>query len=229
MTDSQPKLSSDVSEQSENTKWLQYGKDKVRNGEILEFIQDRVYLLDSNSEPPSKRSIENMSSIINAKSLLKKCRALSRKIKPLNDKFDTDYTTLEIIGNGNFGQVFKTKNNRNGKICAVKKSKLQFISYKDRAAKEEEVRKWSVITAKQKLRDQGKFPPQNKSIASALSSHCIELYEAWEENGFLFSSSEYCENGNLAEWHKSLNIKMSKRSVFKCILDMALGIKQVHD
>jgi mitosis inhibitor protein kinase SWE1 len=204
------------SNDSENTKWLKYGVSRVRNCEIDELIQDRLYLVDTHSESPTKEVNEQKHPVGTTKSVKKKCRALSKKLQPLNDKFDTDYAALELIGSGNFGQVFKAKNNRNGKICAVKKSKNPFVSYKDRRAKEEEIRKWSIITNQYKQSQSG-------------ASNCLELYEAWEENGYLYSSSEYCENGNFAEWLRSRSIKLSKKEMYKCILDMALAIKQVHD
>lgn len=65
--------------------------------------------------------------------------------------------------------------------------------------------------------------------SNALESHCLELYEAWEENGYLYSSSEYCENGNFAEWLKSRSTHISKKEIYRCILHMAQAIKQVHD
>jgi serine/threonine protein kinase len=92
---------------------------------------------------------------------------------------------------------------------------VQFISYKDRIAKEEEIRKWKIITS--------------NSLRTGKKSHCLELYEAWEENGYIFSSSEYCENGNFAEWLKSRTVKLSKKEVYKCIFDMSMALKQVHD
>lgn len=218
LTESQPRDSFNMSNSnySENTKWLKYGVSKVKNGEIDEFIQDRLYLVDTHSESAANEVAEHKHTVATTKSVQKKCRALSKKLQPLNDKFDTDYTTLELIGSGNFGQVFKAKNNRNGKICAVKKSKYPFVSYKDRRSKEEEIRKWNIITN------------QYKQLQSG-TSNCLELYEAWEENGYLYSSSEYCENGNFAEWLRSRSIKLSKKETYKCILDMALAIKQVHD
>ena len=62
-----------------------------------------------------------------------------------------------------------------------------------------------------------------------LNFHCLELYEGWEENGYLYSSSEYCENGNFAEWLKSRTVPLTKKEMYKWILNMALAIKQVHD
>lgn len=98
------------SETSENTKWMKYGVHKVKNCEILNLCHDRLYVLDSNSEPSVQKSREEEVQIVNASlSTRKKCKALSKKIMPLTDKFDSDYTAVEIIGSGNFGQVFKAK------------------------------------------------------------------------------------------------------------------------
>jgi len=157
--------------------------------------------------------------LLNLKVSWNKWKALSKRIQPLNDKFEKDYTVLEIIGNGNFGQVFKCKRNlpnEEEKLYAVKKSKLQFISYKDRVAKEEEIRKWQIIT-------------NNTKNMPREDSHCIDLYEAWEENGYIFSSSEYWENGNLAEYLKKLKDKLKKKDIYSYISDMAKAIKQVHE
>ena len=108
----------------------------------------------------------------------------------------------------------KQNNRRNGRIWAIKKSKHQFVSYKDRRIKEEEIRKWGIIT---------------KQAKQTGESYWLELYEAWEENGNIFSSSEYCENGNFAQWLRSRTVALSKSEMYQCIYDMALAIKQVHD
>lgn len=108
---------------SENTKWKNFGVKKVKNGEIVDIIAGRLYVLETNSEDIGKKSIENKDSILKTKSLVKKWKALSKRIQPLNDKFDSDYTVWEIIGNGNFGQVFKCKwkfDNFKEEFCAVK-------------------------------------------------------------------------------------------------------------
>lgn len=96
-------------EESENTKWLRYGKEKVKSGCIVDFTNDRVFVVDSDPQP-EVTGHDDATSIINGDSALaRKCIALSKKIRPLNDKFDTDYVVLDMIGNGNFGQVFKCK------------------------------------------------------------------------------------------------------------------------
>ena len=188
----------------------------MKNWEIANLCNDRLYIVDINSDQSDYELTNNHDKKSFGSETKNKCKALSKRIKPLTDKFETDYICLSLIGSGNFGQVFKAKNKRNGKIWAVKKSKHQFISYKDRRVKEEEIRKWRIITE-----HAIKNPYQN--------SHCIELYEAWEENGYIFSSSEYWENGNFAEWISSRSVSLSKYEIQKWILDMSLAIKQVHD
>ncbi|CAI2370536.1 unnamed protein product [Moneuplotes crassus] len=203
------------SEVSENTRWRNYGKKKVKKGEIYDIINNRLYVLESAKEDVVQPAKDDSNSFEKTEALMKKCKALSKKIKPLNDKFYTDYTVIEIVGNGNFGQVYKCtlKSDSSEKLLAVKKSKVQFISYKDRLAKEEEIRKWQIITNKN-LKNEG--------------FQCIKLYESWEENGYIFSSSEYCENGNLSQWLQAKKHKLTDREVYNCIKDMAKAIQQVH-
>ena len=143
---------------------MKYGISRVRKGEITKIGNNRLYVIDNHSEPPIKRSQDDRVKTIVPFELRNKCKALSKKIAPLTDKFETDYEYLELIGSGNFGQVFKAKNRRNGKIWAVKKSRHQFISYKDRKQQEEEIRKWSIIT-------------KNSKKIDKIQSHCLELRE----------------------------------------------------
>ena len=73
-----------------------------------------------------------------------------------------------------------------GKICAIKQSKDQFANFKDREQKEKEI--------------SNLFKINENKFKYLKNSYCIQLYEAWEENGYLYSSMEYCENGNLKSW-----------------------------
>ena len=104
----------------------------------------------------------------------------------LSNKLDNEFIILDSIGGGNFSQVFKAKNSIDGRICAIKMPKKQFVSYQDRDSKEKEIRNWAKLT--------------NSENRHLITSNLVKLYEAWEENGYIISSSEYCENGNLIKW-----------------------------
>lgn len=66
------------------------------------------------------------------------------------------------------------------------------------------------------------------------SKFCVKCYEAWEEKGILYIKSELCEKGNLNEYLVELekqqsNLLLDEEKVWEILLDMALGIKHVHD
>ena len=111
ITESQNKIPSEFSdsEVSENTKWKKYGINKVKNGEILNLCHDRLYVLDSYTESSIQKISQEEIKITTTGKTKNKCKALSKRILPLTDKFETDYTSVELIGSGNFGQVFKAK------------------------------------------------------------------------------------------------------------------------
>lgn len=44
-------------------------------------------------------------------------------------------------------------------------------------------------------------------------SHCVRVYEAWEESGYLYIQSELCEKGNLNDY--LIEINHNKRAEFE--------------
>lgn len=95
----------------------------------------------------------------------------------LSNKLDNEFDILNNIGKGHFGTVYKAKNVIDGRICAIKQAKQQFVSFKDRELKEREIQNWSKLT--------------NATFKHLTTSNLVRLYEAWEENGYINSSSEF--------------------------------------
>ena len=56
----------------------------------------------------------------------------------------------------------------------------------------------------------------------------MELYEAFEENGYLYSSSELCENGNLQQWMDTRG-PLSPEELSLLVFQMSKSLVEVHD
>lgn len=94
------------------------------------------------------------------------------------------YKQLEKIGEGEFGLVFKCMHYSTRQLVAIKQSKEKYGCSKDRQDKLEEVRKIMYLT----------------QFMSVDECPVIMLREAWEEGGFLYMCTEYCELGNINDY-----------------------------
>lgn len=109
----------------------------------------------------------------------------------LIDRFDK----VEIVGSGEFSQVYRCSKAPEAKgyfslpnsrasprkplpdrVWAVKKSRKAFIGLRDRERKLQEVR---ILRS------------------MPLSDHVLQFFESWEEKGYLYIQTEFCEEGTL--------------------------------
>jgi serine/threonine protein kinase len=88
-------------------------------------------------------------------------------------KLDEEFRVIGELGKGCFGKVFKAKNSIDGKICALKITKKQILATGEAKIAEKEITNWKKLSNRMK------------------NNHLVKLYEAWQENGYLYSSSEY--------------------------------------
>ena len=147
----------------------------------------------------------------------------------LTSKFDK----VELIGTGEFSQVYRVsktqelKNSRSyfvlpmgaraspktplpDRIWAVKKARHAYIGPKDRQRKLQEVHT---------LRTLGR------------SDHTVELVDSWEDKNHLYIQTEFCEEGSLDNFLDQVGRKarLDDFRIWKIMLEMALGLKHIHD
>lgn len=147
----------------------------------------------------------------------------------LTSRFDK----VELIGTGEFSQVYRVSTKAELKISrsyfslplgardspktpmpdriwAVKKSRHAYIGPKDRQRKLQEVHT---------LRSLGQ------------SDHTIELFNSWEEKSHLYIQTEFCEEGSLDGFLNQVGRKarLDDFRIWKIMLEMALGVKHIHD
>eukprot|EP01135_Chromosphaera_perkinsii_P004241 Nk52_evm30s272 gene=Nk52_evmTU30s272 len=120
----------------------------------------------------------------------------------INDLFELE----EIIGVGSFGKVFRAKRKDDQQYYAVKRSHEPFKSENDRNLRLEEVR-----------------------IVRSLGPHpnCVQLYNAWQSGGYLYTVGELCELGNLKEYAETYELTPEYISLY--LVELACGLKHIHD
>ena len=147
----------------------------------------------------------------------------------LTSKFDN----VELIGTGEFSQVYRVskiqelKKSRSffstplgaraspktplpDRVWAVKKARHAYIGPKDRQRKLQEVHTL-------------------KSLGQ--SDHTVELVDSWEDKNHLYIQTEFCEEGSLDGFLDQVGRKarLDDFRIWKIMLEMALGLKHIHD
>ncbi|KAG2172148.1 hypothetical protein INT44_006617 [Umbelopsis vinacea] len=122
--------------------------------------------------------------------------------------FESNFHILSKIGTGEFAEVWNVRDMRTGEKYAIKKTKQPFLGNGDRRRHIEEVNHmW-------KLKD---------------SQHCVELVNAWEQEGFLFIQMELCNGGSLEGY---LGFEepddLSEDRIWRIGYDIAMGLRAIH-
>jgi len=123
--------------------------------------------------------------------------------------FESNFHILSKIGSGEFAEVWNVRDMRTGEKYAIKKTKQPFLGNSDRRRHIEEV---------------------NHMWALKESQHCVELVNAWEQDGFLFIQMELCNGGNL-EGYLGFEAEMedlSEARIWRIGYAIAMGLRDIH-
>ena len=125
-------------------------------------------------------------------------------------EFDVDFENLGILGSGAFSKVFKCRSVHDKQLYAIKKSKRQFRSKRDRARYLEEVQTFQLL---------GPNCP-----------HVLHYHRAWQENGFFYIQSEFCSRGNLKAFLNELeeSVVVPDSAIWGIIVDVCAGLSHIH-
>lgn len=141
------------------------------------------------------------------------------------------FTKVELIGTGEFSQVYRVAEPHNTafssvfslessgrqspttlahQVWAVKKSKQPYAGLKDRERRLREV-----------------------DILKALvnSDHVVSFVDSWEVKGHLYIQTEFCEEGSLDVFlaQAGLKARLDDFRIWKILLELAQGLKHIHD
>lgn len=123
----------------------------------------------------------------------------------------SQYQILETIGEGTFAHVFKIRKIITGEHYALKMGKKPFSGVVDRGRKLREVANlWQVEGC----------------------PNCLQIHEAWEQNGVVFIVTELCQNGTLQEvinYMAKTDARFTEYQVWQLLGQLAAGLYCIHE
>ncbi|KAH0538123.1 hypothetical protein FGG08_005285 [Glutinoglossum americanum] len=148
----------------------------------------------------------------------------------MDESLTSRFNKVELIGTGEFSQVYRvtqsqsyfqtrtklsstegpTQTSPPDRVFAVKKSRSAYSGTRDRQRKLQEV----VILK-----------------ALGQSDHIVQLIDSWEEKNHLYMQTEFCEEGSLDLFLAQVGRKarLDDFRIWKILLELSLGVKQIHD
>ncbi|KAJ5660246.1 hypothetical protein N7507_006697 [Penicillium longicatenatum] len=142
------------------------------------------------------------------------------------------FDKVELVGTGEFSQVYRVAQPHDAsfpsmfslpssgpkspsalpqhQVWAVKKSKQPYLGLKDR---ERRIREVDVL----------------KTLVNC--DHIVSFMDSWEDNGHLYIQTEFCEEGSLDVFlaQAGLKARLDDFRIWKILLELTLGLKQIHD
>ncbi|XP_058407413.1 interferon-induced, double-stranded RNA-activated protein kinase [Diceros bicornis minor] len=134
----------------------------------------------------------------------------------VNDRFTKDFTDIEEIGSGGFGQVFKAKHKLDGKTYVVKR-----VKYNSKKA-EREVKALATLRHPNIVHysscwDGTDYDPEESINPSRSKTRC------------LFIQMEFCDKGTLEQWiDDRRNNKPDKCLSLKLFEQITTGVDYIH-
>ena len=170
--------------------------------------EERDRLGDRDREGDHHAALTRQNSLTVNKVLL----SLSTTLDSADVSFHRDFEQEGFLGSGTFADVYRARE-KDGKSYAVKKSKRQFRSKKDRNLLMVEV----MIM---------------KRLGEAPCPYIVQLVRAWQEDGYFFVQIDLAERGTLKDLLTDLAAKRSRpedATVWHILHDVASGLQHIHN
>ncbi len=126
--------------------------------------------------------------------------------------FHRDFVDEGVLGSGTFADVYRVRQRATNELYAVKKSKRQFRSKKDR--------EWLLFEVK-----------SMKIVGAQFCEYLIQLVRAWQENGYFYVQVELAERGTLKDTLIDLSLQgrcMPDSTVWHVLHDVSSGLAHIH-
>ena len=138
--------------------------------------------------------------------------SLSDSINTDEISFHRDFDHEGFLGAGTFADVYKARE-KDGKLYAVKRSKRQFRSEKDRAV---------LIGEVMVMKRLGELP----------CDYIVRLVRAWQEDGYFFVQIDLAERGTLKDLLTSCAVSdqvLLESTVWHIVHDVSAGLQHIHN
>eukprot|EP00808_Paulinella_micropora_P013526 g70261.t1 len=177
-------------------------------------------------------------------------------ISPSLSIMGDNFVDTKLIGQGTYGEVYRVRSLRDGKVYAVKRSIRAFQSSSERSRALSEVqahltlcdkarphkrqRSWSESSQSDPNKidnniEQPDRPTQWLRDANEMEAdechlsghpHCVQYYGHWEVNDHLFIQTEYFSRGTLKD--RMLEERANETRIWQYISDLVLGLNHLH-
>lgn len=125
-------------------------------------------------------------------------------------RYNHEFLELSLIGQGEFGGVYKCRHRLDGCVYAIKKSLKPVAGSINERIALNEVYAHAVL---------GKHP------------HVVRYYSAWAENDHMIIQNEYCNGGSLADLVENCRRtgrRISENFIKQVLLHTSKGLKYIH-
>ena len=119
-----------------------------------------------------------------------------------------DFEKIKRLGAGTSSEVFKCRSISDGKLYALKISKRQFRSKRDRE---------NYLTEVQIFKRLG-----------YACEHTLHYHRAWQEQGHFYIQSEYCARGNLKNFLDDIAVPLPEDAIWGFVVDICAGLVHIH-
>lgn len=140
-------------------------------------------------------------------------RYLAKNADAHQSFFETNFTVQSTLGTGEFSQVDKVEDKRNGLFYAVKRMKRSYTGPRDRLRKLEEV-----DVLRHLGRDGGHL-------------NIVSFIDSWEERGHLFIQTELCPCVDFASFlqhFSNMGGSLDEARLWKVFRELAKGLQFIH-
>ena len=128
-------------------------------------------------------------------------------------QFNRDFENEGLLGSGTFSDCYRVMDKSDGKLYAVKKSKRQFRSRKDRDWLLNEVRAM-------------------KALDQEDCAFVIHLVRAWQEGGYFYMQVELASRGTVKDFISDLafkKVEIAFSTMWHLLHDVSHGLKHIHN
>ncbi|KAG4305684.1 hypothetical protein PORY_000594 [Pneumocystis oryctolagi] len=158
----------------------------------------------------SKVSEPNVFSDSQSLTILPNCTSFKESSSPSSDLLTSRFRNVELVGSGEFSEVYEVEEKDSSVKFAVKKTKFAYSGSKERSRRLEEVNI---------LRKLGRH------------EHIVELLDSWEQSKYLYIQMELCDNGSLDIFLQEYGrvARLDEFRVWKVMTELSLGLLHIHD
>ena len=121
-----------------------------------------------------------------------------------------EFKIIKELGQGGNGKVYQVLNEKDNKYYAIKQISISYLT-------EEEI---NIIENEAKI------------LSSIHDEHIVKYYDSYKDKDYFNILMEYCEGLDLKKLineYKAKNELISEEKIYNIILDICLGIKEIHE